>query len=53
MSEGVEYECEECGYSWMTEPPLFTIIHACEVQGCKGDAHPTSEGVSPSGIEEV
>ena len=48
----VLYKCESCGHEWEDEPPLFSTIHACEVQGCTGKAYPKDESVSPSGIEK-
>lgn len=52
MADEVKYECEKCGHNWVTEPPIFTAIHACEVQGCSGNAYPKNESVSPSGVKK-
>lgn len=52
MAKKVLYKCKECGHEWKTKPPLFTSLHFCEKQGCKGTAYP-QEDVDPSGIEKA
>jgi len=52
-TETYEYKCKECGHVWTTGPPLFTSIHACEIQGCSGKAYPVEDDASPRGIQEA